>query len=85
MLGPTNSFTVDAHFPETSRLGILNHQKVEEIKAAIRKLLALIALKGGVFFWRRDRDSNPGYPVKGTPLFESGTFNHSDISPEHLL
>ncbi len=31
--------------------------------------------------WRRGWDSNPRYLLQGTPLFESGTFNHSVTSP----
>src|SRR5215208_4609117 len=31
-------------------------------------------------FWRRGWDSNPRWLIT-TPLFESGTFNHSDTSP----
>ena len=31
--------------------------------------------------WRRDRDSNPRYPVKSTIDFESTAFDHSAISP----
>ena len=31
--------------------------------------------------WRRGRDSNPRSGVNRTPLFESGTFDHSDTSP----
>jgi hypothetical protein len=31
-------------------------------------------------FWRRGRDSNPRW-LNTTPLFESGTINHSDTSP----
>ena len=35
---------------------------------------------GGPGTWRRGRDSNPRWLIT-TPLFESGTINHSDTSP----
>src|SRR5690606_14005665 len=31
--------------------------------------------------WRRDRDSNPGIPVKVLLEFQSSAFDHSAISP----
>ena len=31
---------------------------------------------------RRGRDSNPRYPKKGTPVFETGSISHSDTSPK---
>lgn len=31
---------------------------------------------------RRDRDSNPGYPLTGIHTFQACLFNHSSISPE---
>ncbi len=31
--------------------------------------------------WRREGDSNPRFALTRTPLFESGTFDHSDTSP----
>ena len=31
--------------------------------------------------WRRERDSNPRYPVKSIRTFQARAFNHSAISP----
>lgn len=33
--------------------------------------------------WRRERDSNPRYPVKSIRTFQARAFNHSAISPFH--
>ncbi len=41
------------------------------------ELVSLIAL----FFIRREWDSNPREPLQAPPIFETGTFNHSDIPP----
>ncbi len=35
--------------------------------------------------WRRGRDSNPRYPVKGTTVFETVLFNHSSTPPRHAI
>ncbi len=35
----------------------------------------------GFVLWRRDRDSNPRYPLPSTIDFESTAFDHSAISP----
>jgi hypothetical protein len=43
-----------------------------------RKLLITRALS---FYQRRDRDSNPGTPVKGSTVFETAPFDRSGISP----
>jgi hypothetical protein len=32
--------------------------------------------------WRRGRDSNPGYPAKGTTVFETAPIDRSGTSPE---
>src|SRR5262245_3944525 len=32
-------------------------------------------------FQQRERDSNPRYPVRDTPVFETGPISHSGISP----
>ena len=37
------------------------------------------------FLWRRDRDSNPRYPLPSTIDFESTAFDHSAISPFLLI
>ena len=34
--------------------------------------------------WRRDRDSNPRYQLPGITVFETVSFNHSDISPNEV-
>ena len=35
-------------------------------------------------FWRRGWDSNPR-PITETPVFKTGSINHSDISPRRLV
>src|SRR5688572_15699207 len=37
--------------------------------------------KGAFSFWRRDRDSNPGTPVRMLLEFQSSAFDRSAISP----
>ena len=37
--------------------------------------------KGAFVFWRRDRDSNPGTPVRMLLEFQSSAFDRSAISP----
>ena len=34
--------------------------------------------------WRRGRDSNPRYPVKGTTVFETAPIDHSGTSPQSV-
>lgn len=34
--------------------------------------------------WRREGDSNPRW-LLATPDFESGTFDHSDTSPQYVF
>src|SRR5688500_12847874 len=38
-----------------------------------------------VMKWRRGRDSNPRYPVKGTTVFETAPFDRSGTSPRGSL
>src|SRR2546423_569108 len=35
--------------------------------------------------WRRGRDSNPRYPVKGTTVFETAPIDHSGTSPRSAM
>lgn len=35
--------------------------------------------------WRRGRDSNPRYPVRDIPVFETGPFNRSGTPPFRRL
>ena len=37
-------------------------------------------IASAAFLWRRGWDSNP-WPVAGSPVFKTGSLNHSDISP----
>ena len=43
------------------------------------KCLIIITL--GVEIQRKKGDSNPRYPVKGIPVFETSAFSHSAILP----
>src|SRR5688500_2966129 len=49
-----------------------------ELDLQFRRCHRLVALVSGK--WRRERDSNPRYPM-GTTDFESAAFDHSAISP----
>ena len=46
-----------------------------------RNKKALPKTGGPFYFWRRDRDSNPGTPVRMLLEFQSSAFDHSAISP----
>jgi hypothetical protein len=43
-----------------------------------------IYLYQGLMGWRRGRDSNPRYPVKGTTVFETAPIDRSGTSPPRL-
>lgn len=42
------------------------------------------AVTGTVKYWRRDWDSNPGRAFTPSPVFRTGSLNHSDTSPNLL-
>ena len=72
--------------PQRSRLSTSN--EIQKLKSSsysgiIKKIAPASFLR--LFSWRREGDSNSRCSFSHTPLFESGTFNHSDISPSHSI
>jgi hypothetical protein len=47
--------------------------------------MALAKTARAIDFWRRERDLNPWNGITRSPVFEAGTLDHSDISPNNLL
>lgn len=59
---------------------IIRIKKRMKVKNKIKKSQTF----AGFFLWRRERDLNPRY-LFGIPVFETGTFDHSDISAQFTV